>query len=165
MLRIGSAPVAQQRFSVIHRWALWEAHGEQCLYCGKPLHFNELIIDHVIPETTAKDAERLADLRITYGLGADFDIAGDKNLAPACHACNTKKLAHLFSPARAALILTQVEARLPKVNRLKARYQQQARVNRVVLGVVVALEKGLISPAEVGNILRRYETGDPEVNL
>jgi hypothetical protein len=31
--------------------------------------------------------------------------------------------------------------------------------------VSVALEKGLISPADVGSILHRYETGDPEVNL
>jgi hypothetical protein len=58
----------------------------------------------VIPETTAKDTERLADLRITHALGVDFHILGDENLAPACHACNSDKLAHLLSPERAALI-------------------------------------------------------------
>jgi hypothetical protein len=157
--------MSQQRFSDIHRRALWEAHRKRCLYCEEPLRFKELVIDHVIPETTAKDPERLADLRITYGLGADFDVAGHENLAPACHACNTKKLAHLFPPAHAALILMRVEARLPKVNRLKERYHQQAHEDRLMLGVSVALEKGLISPAELGDILRRYEAGDLEVNL
>jgi hypothetical protein len=157
--------VSQQRFSDIHRRALWEAHRQRCLYCRKPLLFKELIIDHVIPETTAKDAERLADLRITHALGVDFDIQGDENLAPACHACNSDKLAHLFSPERAALILTQVKERLPKFKRLKARYQKQASVENTMLGVSVALETGLISPAELGEILRRHETGDPKVNL
>jgi 5-methylcytosine-specific restriction endonuclease McrA len=164
-VRIGSTLVSQQRFTDIHRRALWEAHRQRCLYCRKPLLFKELVIDHVIPETTVKDAERLADLRITHALGADFDILGDENLAPACHACNSDKLAHLFSPERAALILTQVKDRLPKFNRLKEKYQRQASVEDVMLGVSVALEKGLISPAEVGNILHRYETGDPAVNL
>jgi 5-methylcytosine-specific restriction endonuclease McrA len=157
--------MSQQRFSDIHRRALWEAHRRRCLYCGEPLLFKELIIDHVIPEKTAKDADRLDNLRVSHGLGADFDIAGDENLAPTCHACNTDKMDRLLSPARAALVLTQVEARLPKVNRLKARYQKQANDDDVMLGVSAALEKGLISPAEVGNILRRYESGDLEVNL
>jgi 5-methylcytosine-specific restriction endonuclease McrA len=161
----GPALMSQQRFSDIHRRALWEAHRKRCLYCREPLLFKELVIDHVIPEKTAKDANRLDNLRISYGLGADFDIAGDENLAPACHACNTDKIDRLLSPERAALILTRVEARLPKVNRLKAIYQKQANDDDVMLGVSVALEKGLISPAEVGNILRRYETGDLEVNL
>jgi 5-methylcytosine-specific restriction endonuclease McrA len=165
MFRIGSAPVAQQRFSDIQRRALWEAHRKRCLHCGEPLLFKELVIDHVIPEKTAKDANRLDNLRISHGLGADFDIAGDENLAPACHSCNTDKIDRLLSPERAALILTRVEARLPKVNRLKAIYQKQANDDDVMLGVSVALEKGLISPDEVGNILTRYETGDPEVNL
>jgi 5-methylcytosine-specific restriction endonuclease McrA len=157
--------MSQQRFSDIHRRALWEAHRRRCLYCGEPLLFKELIIDHVIPEKTAKDADRLGNLRVSHGLGADFDIAGAENLAPACHACNTDKMDRLLSPERAALVLTQVEARLPKVNRLKARYQKQANDDDVMLGVSAALEKGLISPAEVGNILRRYESGDLEVNL
>jgi len=157
--------MSQQRFSDIHRQALWEAHRKRCLYCKKPLLFKELIIDHVIPEKTAKDDNQLARLRVTHGLGVDFDIAGDENLAPACHACNTAKTDHLLSPEYAALILTQVAARLPKIDRLKTRYQKQASDDDVMLGVSVALEKGLISPAEVGNILRRYEAGDLEVNL
>jgi hypothetical protein len=161
----GPALMSQQRFSDIHRQALWEAHRKRCLYCGEPLRFKELVIDHVIPEKTGKDANRLADVRVSHGLDAAFDIAGDENLAPACHACNNGKIDHLLSPERAALILTQVEARLLKVNRLKVRYQKQANDDDVMLGVSVALEKGLISPAEVGNILRRYEAGDLEVNL
>jgi 5-methylcytosine-specific restriction endonuclease McrA len=166
MFGSGPAPVAQQRFSDIHRRALWEAHRKRCLYCGEPLLFKELVIDHVIPEKTAKDANRLDNLRISYALRADFDIAGDENLAPACYACNSiDKKDLLLSPERAALILTQVEARLPEVNRLKARYQKQANVENAMLGVSLALETGRISPAELGDILRRHETGDREVNL
>jgi 5-methylcytosine-specific restriction endonuclease McrA len=160
-----SPSVAQQRFSDIHRRALWEAHRKRCLYCGRPLLFKELVIDHVIPEKIAKDANQVDTLRITHGLSAGFDIAGDENLAPACHACNLDKIDRLLSPERAALIFTQIEGRLPKVNHLKARYQKQAIYDDVTLGVSIALEKGLISPAEAGNILRRYEAGDPQVNL
>jgi hypothetical protein len=157
--------VSQQRFSDIHRRALWEAHRKRCLYCGEPLSFKGLVIDHVIPEKIAKDAKRLDELRITHGLGADFDIAGDENLAPACHACNIGKIDHLLSPERVVLILTQVAARFSKLNRLKAKYQKEANDDLAGLGLSLALEKGLISPAEVGNSLRRYQAGDLEVNL
>jgi hypothetical protein len=161
----GPALMSQQRFSDIHRSALWEAHRKRCLYCGEPLRFKELFVDHVIPEKTAKNANQLADVRISHGLGADFDIAGDENLAPACYACNTRKSDLLFPPEHAALILKQVAVRLPKFNRLKARYQEQASVEDLMRGVSVALEKRLISPAEVTDILHRSQTGDLEVNL
>jgi hypothetical protein len=157
--------VAQQRFTAIHRLALWEAHGHRCLYCRKPLLFKDLVIDHVIAETTAKEPERLVDLRVTHALGVDFDVLGAENLAPACHACNTAKAALLLSPEHAALYLTQVKGRLPKFNSLKARYEKETRVDKVGLGLSLALEKGLISPAEVGNSLRQYQAGDLEVNL
>ena len=102
MFGSGQAPVAQQRFSDIHRRALWEAHRKRCLYCGELLFFKALVIDHVIPEKIAKDVKRLDELRVTHGLGADFDIEGDENLAPACHACNIGKTDHLLSPEHAA---------------------------------------------------------------
>ena len=121
--------------------------------------FKDLVIDHVIAETTAKDTERLVDLRVTHALGVDFDVLGDENLAPACHACNTAKAALLLSPEHAALYLTQVKGRLPKFNSLKARYEKETRVDKAGLGLSLALEKGLISPAEVGNSLRRYQAG------
>jgi hypothetical protein len=63
------------------------------------------------------------------------------------------------------LYLTQVKGRLPKFNSLKARYEKETRVDKVGLGLSLALEKGLISPAEVENSLRRYQAGDLEVNL
>ena len=97
----------------------------------------------MIPETTAQDAERLADLRITLGLGINFDILGDENLAPACHGCNSDKLAHLFRPVPTALFLRLVKDRLPKFYRLKARYEKQANKDDAMWGCRYRLRKVL----------------------
>jgi hypothetical protein len=154
--------MAQQRFTDIHRRAIWEAHGKRCIYCRQPLLFKELVIDHVIPLSVGGDEEQFARIRSSHALGADFAIEGDHNLAPACHPCNAEKHAHLLEPERAALILQIVRNRVPEVRRLKVQYEESAGVDSIILGVVTALDRGLISLNQIDDILRRYESNNPD---
>jgi hypothetical protein len=157
--------MSQQRFSDIDRRALWEAHRKRCLYCRQPLLFKELLIDHVVPEALLRDSARWANIRASHGLDETFDLQGDGNLAPACHPCNSEKLDHILPPGRLAILLARIQERIPEVGRLRAKYEQSAGADDVILGLICAMQSGTIQGLEVNEILRRFESSDIDVTL
>ena len=157
--------MSQQRFSDIDRRALWEAHRKRCLYCRQPLVFKELLIDHVVPEVLLKTPERLAEIKASHGLGDTFDVEGDRNLAPACYACNLDKRDRLLSAEQLAILLSRIQERIPEVRRLRARYEQAAGADDVILGLICAMQTGIVEARDVSEILRKFESSDLDVTL
>lgn len=157
--------MSQQRFSDIDRRALWEAHRKRCLYCRHPLVFKELLIDHVVPEAVIRTPERLAEIKASHGLGDAFDVQGDSNLASACYACNLDKRDRLLPPEQLAILLTRVQERIPEVRRLRAKYEQSAGADDVILGLICAMESGIVRAQDVSEILRKFDSSDADVTL
>jgi hypothetical protein len=71
------------------RLALFEAWGEKCVWCGRPLHFNEMEVEHLLPRSLGGD-EKVATLQ-SHGLEEKFDLEVLENLAPSCGPCNRGK--------------------------------------------------------------------------
>ena len=157
--------MSQQRFSDIERRALWEAHLKRCLYCRRPLLFNELFIDHVLPENLLADPKRWAEIKASHGLGATFDLQSEFNLAPACHSCNTDKLARILPPERVAIIFAKINDRVPEVLRLRRKYECAAGADDAMLGLICALQAGTISSDQVEKIVQRFDTVNPNLTL
>ncbi|MFJ5535104.1 HNH endonuclease [Streptomyces sp. NPDC093261] len=67
-------------------WVLFNLWKQRCYWCGRPADFNIIQIDHILPKDAG--AKRLEELKIVYGLPADFDINDPQNLAPCCSGCN-----------------------------------------------------------------------------
>jgi hypothetical protein len=67
--------------SVLHRH--WKY---RCYWCGWLKDFNDIDIDHIVPQTAA--GERLQWWKTQFGLPDEFDIHDPGNLAPACGNCN-----------------------------------------------------------------------------
>ncbi|WP_333649254.1 HNH endonuclease [Candidatus Binatus sp.] len=149
--------MSQQQFSDIFRRALWEAHRKRCLYCGTPLMFKELAIDHVIPEKLI-DGPFLDQVRTSHHLVPDFNITGDENLAPSCHPCNWDKLGRLLTPERTALILTRVQEKVSETRRLRKLYEDECGADRAIIRILTALNAGKISWQEITSAIRNYET-------
>ena len=42
--------MTKHRFSYVERYALWRAYDGRCFYCEKPLDFQDMTVDHIIPE-------------------------------------------------------------------------------------------------------------------
>lgn len=68
------------------RLAMFEVWGERCGWCGEPIHYVEMEIDHVIPKHL--NGEALAKVLEDFGLPGDFDLLALENLVPSCGACN-----------------------------------------------------------------------------
>jgi hypothetical protein len=57
------------------RTAIWYAHAKKCAYCGEPISFPDLEIDHVLPETLKDDRSELERLRSQLGAHAQIASA------------------------------------------------------------------------------------------
>ena len=97
--------MAEQRYDSFERRAIWEAHGKRCAYCGQPLSFAELQIDHILPRALLKDDEQWDRIRGEQGLPAEFNLLGYENVQPSCRACNERKSAQPFPSGRTAIEL------------------------------------------------------------
>ncbi|MEU8320659.1 hypothetical protein AB0C33_20080 [Nonomuraea sp. NPDC048881] len=71
------------------RLVLHNTWGKKCYWCGDPKEFNDIEIDHILPQDAGvKDLE---GLKTAYPLDEDFDIHGVENLAPICARCQRRK--------------------------------------------------------------------------
>ena len=77
--------------------AIWKAHKEKCAYCGELIPFNDLEIDHILPESLLDNPEKLEKIKLEYGLGSEFDINNYSNWLPSCSSCNNRKRNRPFS--------------------------------------------------------------------
>lgn len=68
------------------RLALFVAWYQKCAWCHRALSYDEMEIDHLIPQSFSGPTLEKA-LRL-HGLPADFDLQDPKNLVPACGRCN-----------------------------------------------------------------------------
>jgi hypothetical protein len=63
------------------RLALFEAWGESCAWCGRPLFFDLMEVDHLLPKSLKGD-ERAKVLKL-HGKQEDADLDAIENLAPS----------------------------------------------------------------------------------
>jgi 5-methylcytosine-specific restriction endonuclease McrA len=71
----------------------------KCVWCGRPLAYREMQIEHLIPKYLVNDgaaaperrAKELAELLELHKLPKDFDLHSEENLAPSCGPCNAQK--------------------------------------------------------------------------
>ena len=75
------------------RLALFDAWNAKCVWCQRPLFFNHMEVEHLIPRSLddeGKEEQKAATLRL-HGLDAGYDLQALENLAPSCGPCNGGK--------------------------------------------------------------------------
>ena len=157
--------MSKQRVSTSLKYALWEAYDFKCFYHGEPLRWDELSVDHIIPEYLAAQPEALAQVLQQVGLRPGWSLTATANLVPACRACNERKRATL--PHRNQLILWLQEAaeKAPEVEVLRRRFKEQRRMDRAKAQLEFALATGLLSEADLGRMMAAAAAGEDLVSL
>jgi hypothetical protein len=128
------------------RLAMLEAWNASCVWCGRPLFFNQMEAEHLIPRSLGDEsnAPKRAEVLQIHGLGADYDVDALENLAPSCRACNSGKGSK--SPPDTpgiALLLEKSRARAPAIRTAA----KKMRGDRVIERAAAVLRAG----AEEGN--------------
>lgn len=107
--------MAEQTFSSEFRHALWKTYGCACFYGKELISLEEMEVDHLVPESLAKDEETLKVFLAENGLAWDFDVRGASNLVPSCGAHNLRKSNKKLPPGAMAIFLMQARAKAPAV--------------------------------------------------
>jgi 5-methylcytosine-specific restriction endonuclease McrA len=163
---------------MIVRVSLWRANGKKCFYCLEPVSFRDLEIDHLVPESIAKD--RLAELVGELGLRADFDVQSESNLVPTHGNCNSRKADTIFGAHNLRYYLeiwqkrqSGVIAEIDKLNREASNEKllielskkvdaNELSVNEIVLFLKRAVSAGRIKshePAVIAFSINLIENG------
>lgn len=142
------------------RIGLWEAHGRRCAYCGNPLSYRELEIDHVIPQRLVSEPKALAQLIATLGLPTDFELNDRRNLLPAHHHCNGTKSGNLFQPQNMRFYLEVAARFAQRVASEEAKYALRSRGDRVLAALQLALESGALSRDQVAKLISPARSGE-----
>lgn len=154
--------MTKHRFSYIERYALWKAYDGRCFYCEEPLDFQDMTVDHVVPERYAQHPDELARIRRNYDIDEtipSFQVNDFSNWVPAHpRKCNTRKGAELFPKKMLLLILHEVQRKLPRV-REQLRVLQIARGRANMLGSLgAAIEKQHLTIDAVREFLTTLES-------
>lgn len=89
--------MGKHNFSIPQRVALWQAYNKRCAISGEPIFFDQLHIDHILPEKLLNNPEELEHLKVNYGLREDFDINSYYNWLPVKIKINLQKGGLIYS--------------------------------------------------------------------
>src|ERR1700730_22625 len=145
--------MAQQKFNFFERRAIWEAHGKRCAYCGDPLSFAQLEIDHILPEALLDDDELRNRILGEQGLSAEFSLHGYENLQPGCRRCNARKLAEPFPAGRTAIELGVARRIRDQIEALIERFKKADQRDKLRFAIAAAIGSGELSEQEIGVVI------------
>lgn len=154
--------MSKHRFSHIERYALWKAYDGRCFYCEEPLDFQDMTIDHIVPEHLVEHSDELRQLRRDYDIDdniPNFQVNGFANWVPAHpRKCNTRKGIEIFPKKMLLLILHEVQRKLPRVQKQLQLLQKDRGRTHLFRSLGAAIENKHLSVDDVRKFLVEIES-------
>ncbi|WP_288442204.1 HNH endonuclease signature motif containing protein [uncultured Pseudomonas sp.] len=133
--------MSSQVFSDSFREAIWLAFDQKCFYDGRPLSFNSMHIDHLIPECLLKNPSEYAKVLASLGL-EEFDINSPLNLVPACQICNSGKGGMNVAANQMILYLNQVREKQQRLNKILGEKKSAKSVDKIIRDIGRSIDLG-----------------------
>ena len=140
--------MGKHKFSTAQRVALWQAYNKRCAISGEPLSFEQLHIDHILPEKLLNNSEELEHLKANYGLKENFDINGYYNWLPVRSRINLQKGGLIYSESNARYYLEIAQRHYGKVLKYEQRFNKYIAKEELLLPLKAAIEIGIFSSQE-----------------
>ena len=83
------------------RIIVWKKYDHHCAYCGRPIAYTEMEVDHLIPQKLRwwyRNADKIKKYNLT---GTVHDLP---NLMPSCRRCNHYKRSYMLEGFRHLMI-------------------------------------------------------------
>jgi 5-methylcytosine-specific restriction endonuclease McrA len=126
----------------VERIAIWTAHSKKCAYCGEPIKYPDLEIDHILPQSIAKSPDKLNQLISQLALPSDFSIFDLRNLLSVHRACNSRKGDKVFNESNARFFLEIADHKLTRIEDLISKLELEASRDKLLALVRAALQSG-----------------------
>jgi hypothetical protein len=155
--------VSKYRLSYSERYALWKAYDGRCFYCEKPLDFDNMTVEHILPERLSENPAELRRWRQKYEIDElfpGFQINHFANWVPTHHKCNLRKGSDILPKKMTLMVLEQVQRRLPKVREELERLSRSRGRDRLLGSLSVEIEKGHLTVQEVREFVGEIETSE-----
>jgi len=142
--------MAKYSFSRVQRYALWKIHDGKCFWCGEPIRYRDVTIDHVIPESLDDKPDELMRIKTLYGLSSEFQVNDYCNWVPCHGTCNSSKQDHVFKGSPVIVIILEgIGRRAAAAARIEERIINEKRIDSIVGKLDALVEKEAISRAEL----------------
>jgi len=139
------------------------ADAGKCFWCGVPLPYRDVQIDHVFPERLAEKPE-LDEIKKSYGLGTEFDVNCYENWVTSHQGCNLRKRAELLPNSSSTLfVVGQVQARANKLRKYQTEFEKNRKRERVLSLLRAAVDAGSVTEADIKELISGLPTA-PRAN-
>lgn len=149
--------MSQTKFDTITRSALWTSYNNICFYCNRPLDWDDLHIDHIIPEYFASDTERFEQIKTEYELDIDFDLNSLCNLVPTHGKCNLRKNDEVFVKPTTLYYLGLTRRNITKIGIEIQKLKTRKNKGQIISKLQSALATNLIDTKELQDILLKVK--------
>lgn len=108
--------MSTQQFDDVTRWAIWMEYGKQCQIGEHPITIDEVVIDHMIPESAPLDA-RWPHIKSVLGLEDSF-IRSTANHRCVCAQCNGQKSNLIYPLELLTILVSRGRTKEPKITKM-----------------------------------------------
>lgn len=144
--------MSETSFDIITKSALWTSYNNIYFYCSRPIDWDDLHIDHIIPEYFSNQLEKFEQIKIDYGLNSDFVLNALYNLVPTHGKCNLRKGSTLFSKETTLYYLALTNRTLEKIKAEIQKLKNRKNKGQILSRLQLALETQLIDIKELESI-------------
>jgi len=132
---------------IIIRTILWNGNNKRCFYCTELIDFNNLEIDHIIPQNTSE--QELNKIRLELNLELEFELNSFDNLVPTHHNCNNRKSSKKFSESSLRYFLELWKDKIPSIVTSYQKLLQHSQNEKLLLQIGIAINKGQLNLNEI----------------
>lgn len=143
------------KFDNITRSALWGSYNYLCFYCNRPLEWDDLNIDHIVPEHYSKDISAFEKVKTEYELDKNFDLNALYNLVPTHSKCNLRKSGGLFQKRTTLYYLGLTNKALKKIQDEIEKLKNRKNKGQIISKLQSALAADLIDINELEVLLTK----------
>jgi len=145
-------------FDNITRSALWSSYNNICFYCSKTLDWDNLHIDHIIPEHFKNKTEEFEKIKIEYGLDLNFELNALYNLVPTHAKCNSRKSGELFIKQTTLYYFELTKRTQLRIKNEIEKLKNRQNKGRIISKLQAALAASLIDIKELDGLLYKVKS-------
>lgn len=144
--------MSTQRIQPALRTAIWVGYDKKCLYCRQPILFDDMHVDHFIPESI--NPQTLQDLKKSNLVPGCYNVRGDYNLVASCVTHNSMKSNDLVPELAIPLYLNKMRRHIVKVKDHLVRLKKDNDYATAITVISQLIEEGVADPVKAVEAIR-----------
>lgn len=149
--------MAKRKFDNLVRSALWTTYKNTCFYCNRPLDWEDLHIDHIIPESISKKIEEFVKIKKKFELNEEFSLNDLNNLVPSHSKCNYRKSDNLFNKSTTLFYLSITSQKVSKIEMEIERLRKNKSKGQILAKLQCAIFENTLCVTELKKLLIEIE--------